>query len=80
MSGPTASRLRTQVAIVGAGPVGPMLSHLLAREGMESVVFESRRRGNVGATARAGVLEQTTVDLMMSRRPGRRDRTSRSPM
>ena len=58
------TRNRTQVAIVGAGPAGLMLSHLLAREGIESVVLESRSRADVEATVRAGVLEQTTVDLL----------------
>lgn len=58
------TRNHTQVAIVGAGPAGLMLSHLLAREGIESVVLESRSRADVEATVRAGVLEQTTVDLL----------------
>ena len=60
-----ASSRRTQVAIVGAGPAGLMLSHLLALEGIESVVFESRSRAEVEATLRAGVLEQSTVDLLV---------------
>ena len=59
------SHNRTQVAIVGAGPAGLLLSHLLAREGVDSVVFESRSRADVEATVRAGVLEQTTVDLLI---------------
>ena len=61
----TVSHNRTQVAIVGAGPAGLLLSHLLAREGVDSVVFESRSRADVEATVRAGVLEQTTVDLLI---------------
>ena len=56
--------MRTQVGIVGAGPAGLMLSHLLAREGIESVVLENRSRKEVEETIRAGVLEQGTVDLM----------------
>jgi len=56
--------VRTQVAIVGAGPAGLVLAHLLRREGIESVVLESRSRKAVEATVRAGVLEQGTVDLL----------------
>jgi len=56
--------MRTQVGIVGAGPAGLLLSHLLARQGVESVVLESRDRDYVEHRVRAGVLEQTTVDLL----------------
>ena len=56
--------MRTQVGIVGAGPAGLVLSHLLHLEGIESVVIESRSREAIEATVRAGVLEQGTVDLM----------------
>ena len=56
--------MRTQVAIVGAGPAGLVLSHLLALEGIESVVLESRSRDYVEKRVRAGVLEQGTVDLL----------------
>jgi p-hydroxybenzoate 3-monooxygenase len=55
---------RTQVGIVGAGPAGLVLSHLLAREGIESVVLENRSREYVEQRVRAGVLEQGTVDLL----------------
>jgi p-hydroxybenzoate 3-monooxygenase len=58
------SVLRTQVGIVGAGPAGLLLSHLLAREGIESIVVESRSRSHVEERIRAGVLEQQTVDLL----------------
>ncbi len=57
-------KTRTGVAIVGAGPAGLMLSHLLALEGIESVVLEARTRDYVEHRVRAGVLEQGTVDLM----------------
>ena len=57
-------RLRTQVCIVGAGPAGLLLSHLLHREGVESVVVENRSRNYVEQRVRAGVLEQGTVDLL----------------
>jgi p-hydroxybenzoate 3-monooxygenase len=56
--------MRTQVGIVGAGPAGLMLSHLLHRAGVESVVVENRTRQYVQERVRAGVLEQGTVDLM----------------
>ena len=56
--------MRTQVAIIGAGPAGLMLSHLLYLQGIESVVLERRSREAICATIRAGVLEQGTVDLM----------------
>jgi p-hydroxybenzoate 3-monooxygenase len=55
--------LRTQVGIVGAGPAGLLLSHLLARHGIESVVVEARSRTYCEGRIRAGVLEQGTVDL-----------------
>ncbi len=55
---------RTQVGIVGAGPAGLLLSHLLHLQGIESVVLETRSREEIEATLRAGVLEQGTVDLL----------------
>src|SRR5881275_1036809 len=63
---------RTQVAIVGAGPAGLLLSHLLHLSGIESVVLESRSRADVEATLRAGVLEQGTVDLLIETGVGER--------
>src|SRR3989454_1114971 len=56
--------MRTRVGIIGAGPAGLMLSLLLAREGIDAIVLESRDREAIEATIRAGVLEQGTVDLM----------------
>jgi p-hydroxybenzoate 3-monooxygenase len=56
--------VRTQVGIVGAGPAGLVLSHLLEREGIDSVVLEDRSRDYVEKRVRAGVLEQGTVDLL----------------
>ena len=55
---------RTQVGIVGAGPAGLLLSHLLHISGIESVVLEVRSRAEIESTLRAGVLEQGTVDLL----------------
>jgi p-hydroxybenzoate 3-monooxygenase len=54
----------TQVGIVGAGPAGLLLAHLLRLRGVESVVLEARSREYVEARVRAGVLEQGTVDLL----------------
>jgi len=67
--------MRTQVGIVGAGPAGLMLSHLLHLRGIESVVVESRSREAIEATIRAGILEQSTVDMM--ERAGVGDRVKR---
>jgi p-hydroxybenzoate 3-monooxygenase len=55
---------RTQVGIVGAGPAGLLLSHLLARDGVESVVVENRSRHHVEHRQRAGLLEHGTVALL----------------
>src|SRR4051794_22095683 len=56
--------MQTQVGIVGAGPAGLVLSHLLARLGIDSIVLEHRDRAYVEQRVRAGVLEQGTVDLL----------------
>src|SRR5688572_22714504 len=56
--------LRTQVAIIGAGPAGLLLSHLLAADGVESVVLESRSQEYVLARIRAGILEHSSVELL----------------
>jgi p-hydroxybenzoate 3-monooxygenase len=66
--------MRTKVGIVGAGPAGLLLSHLLHLEGIDSVVIESRSRQEIEATIRAGVLEQGTVDLLESSGVGGRMR------
>jgi p-hydroxybenzoate 3-monooxygenase len=55
---------RTQVGIVGAGPAGLLLSHLLALGGIDSVCVESRSRAHCEARQRAGMLESTTVELL----------------
>ncbi len=56
--------MHTQVGIVGAGPAGLLLGHLLHLKGIDSVILESRNREYVIDRVRAGVLEQFTVDLM----------------
>jgi p-hydroxybenzoate 3-monooxygenase len=63
---------RTQVGIVGAGPAGLMLSHLLHLHGIESVVLEARGRQYVEERVRAGLLEQGTVDLLIETGVGER--------
>ena len=57
-------KLRTQVGIVGAGPAGLLLSHLLHLDGIDSVIVENRSRDYVEHRVRAGVLEQGSVDLL----------------
>jgi p-hydroxybenzoate 3-monooxygenase len=54
----------TQIGIVGAGPAGLLLGHLLARAGIDTVVLEARSREYVEHRVRAGVLEQGTVDVL----------------
>jgi len=56
--------MRTQVGIVGAGPAGLLLAHLLHRAGIESVVVENQSRRHVEERVRAGVLEQVTTDVL----------------
>jgi len=56
--------MKTQVAIVGAGPSGLLLGQLLARSGIANIVIEQRSADYVLGRIRAGVLEQTTVDLL----------------
>jgi len=67
--------MRSQIAIIGAGPAGLMLAHLLQREGVDAVILETRNRDYIEGRVRAGVLEQTTVNLL--RQLGIADRMSR---
>ena len=55
---------KTQVGIIGAGPSGLLLSHLLHLKSIDSVILEARSRKYVEERVRAGVLEQGTVDLL----------------
>jgi p-hydroxybenzoate 3-monooxygenase len=64
--------LHTQIGIVGAGPAGLLLSHLLHLQGIESVVVEARSRKHIEERIRAGVLEQGTVDLLVESGVGER--------
>jgi p-hydroxybenzoate 3-monooxygenase len=63
---------RTQVGIVGAGPAGLVLAHLLHLQGIDTVVLEARDRDYVEQRVRAGVLEQGTVDLLQEMGVGER--------
>ena len=56
--------MKTQVAIIGAGPAGLMLGHLLRREGISAVVIERQSREHVESRIRAGVLEDTTTNIL----------------
>jgi p-hydroxybenzoate 3-monooxygenase len=56
--------MRTQVAIIGAGPAGTLLSHLLHLEGIDSIILESRSYEYCTTRVRAGLLEQNSVDLL----------------
>ncbi len=67
--------MRTQVGIVGAGPAGLVLSHLLYLQGIDSVVVENRSRQYSEQRVRAGVLEQGTVDLLAEMGVGERMKT-----
>jgi len=58
------AHIRTQVGIVGGGPAGLMLGHLLHLHGIHSFILEDRSEEHVIERVRAGVLEQSTVDLM----------------
>jgi p-hydroxybenzoate 3-monooxygenase len=64
--------MRTQVAIIGGGPAGLLLSQLLARQGIDTFVLEHRSRDYVLARIRAGVLEAGTVDLLHTAGAGER--------
>ena len=58
------SSLRTQVAIVGAGPAGLLLGQLLNQEGIDTLILERRTAEYVGSRIRAGVLEPGTVNVL----------------
>ncbi len=68
---------RTQVVIIGAGPSGLLLSQLLHKLGIETVILERQSREHVAARIRAGVLEQGTVDLLIKAGVGQRMLTDR---
>ncbi len=67
--------MRTQVVIIGAGPAGLLLGRLLDLSGIDNVLLERQTREHVLSRIRAGILEQTTVDLLKSAEAG--DRVAR---
>jgi p-hydroxybenzoate 3-monooxygenase len=58
--------MRVQIVIIGAGPAGMLLSHLLAGDGVESVIIEARSEAYVSSRIRAGILEHSSVELLRS--------------
>jgi len=70
--------MRTQVGIIGAGPAGLLLAHLLRLRGIDSVVLEARSRSHIEERIRAGLLEQGTVDILTG--AGAADRLHREGM
>ncbi len=57
--------MRTQIGIIGAGPAGLLLAHLLHLEGIESIVIEYKSRDYIEQRLRAGLLEQGSADLLI---------------
>jgi p-hydroxybenzoate 3-monooxygenase len=70
--------MRTQVGIIGAGPAGLMLSHLLHLQGIDSIVIENRSRDYIEQRIRAGLIEQWVIDLLIETGIG--DRMKREAM
>ena len=66
------NNIRTQVGIIGAGPAGLLLSHLLSLNGIESIVIEDKSRSYVESRIRAGVLEHGTAQLLFDTGVGAR--------
>lgn len=64
--------MRTQVGIIGAGPAGLMLSHLLHRAGIESIIIENRSRDYIENRIRAGLIEQWAADMLIETGVGAR--------
>src|SRR5271165_1485673 len=60
----TVATQRTQVAIIGGGPAGLLLSHILHRNGIDSIILERQSCSHVLERIRAGVLEAGTVELL----------------
>lgn len=56
--------MRTKVAIIGSGPAGLLIGHMLGQAGIENIILESRSRDHVRSRVRAGLLEQETVALL----------------
>lgn len=67
---------RTQVGIIGAGPAGLLLGEMLEREGISSVIIDTRTREDIEQTIRAGILEQSTIDVLDAIVPNHHARTA----
>jgi p-hydroxybenzoate 3-monooxygenase len=65
MTPPTSALTTTTVGVVGGGPAGLMVSHLLARRGIDNVVVDNRSRQEIEETVRAGILERDSVRLLV---------------
>jgi p-hydroxybenzoate 3-monooxygenase len=64
--------MRTQVGIIGAGPAGLMLAHLLHRQGIDSIIIENRSRDYIENRIRAGLIEQWATDMLVETGVGAR--------
>ena len=64
--------MRTQVGIIGSGPSGLLLSQILFLHGIDSVILERQSRDHVHSRIRAGVLEQSTADMLRKAKVGER--------
>ena len=64
--------MRTQVAIIGAGPSGLLLGQILSRAGISTLILERQSADHVLGRIRAGVLEQGTIDLLEAAGVGQR--------
>ncbi|MEV6491091.1 FAD-dependent oxidoreductase, partial [Actinoplanes sp. NPDC051633] len=71
--------MRTEVAVIGAGPAGLLLAHLLTRAGVDVAVIETRSQEYVASRIRAGILEQSSVDVLTEAGLGSRLRAEGDP-
>jgi p-hydroxybenzoate 3-monooxygenase len=71
--------MRTEVAVIGAGPAGLLLAHLLTRAGIDVAVIETRSQEYVASRIRAGILEQSSVDVLTEAGLGSRLRAEGDP-
>ena len=67
-------KLRTQVGIVGSGPAGLLLAHLLQRAGIDSIVIDPRTREDIEGTVKAGILESPAVEVLVETGVSTRER------
>ena len=60
-----ATQMKTQVAIMGAGPSGLLLAHLLQRSGIDSIVIDGKSREEIEGTVKAGIVEQPAAEVLV---------------